>query len=229
MDLRERGKRRRIGRALDAAREIIVSDGVEGLQMRELGRRAELSVRTLYNHFGSKHEVLAALTSRALDELAAELEPLARERDGLALSRAIITVSIARFYRDRALLRPLLAASYAAPPSEARAGVYRQARGLQEAALESAVAARLLQRTVEPRHLAHQVLAAYNQAALSWARGDYDHRAFETEALYAWACLLLGFARGPARARLLAELEALEPRMAKLVEIGRSSRRAGNG
>ncbi|MCG8592010.1 MAG: TetR/AcrR family transcriptional regulator [Proteobacteria bacterium] len=228
MSLRERGKQRRAERALQAARRILVEEGVEGLQMRALADRAELSVRTLYNHFGSKAEVMTALGARALDELAAELAALAID-DGLALSRAIITVSIARFHADRELMRPLMAANYSGAAAEGGSLLIEQARGLQEVALEAAIEARQLTRDVPPRQLAHQILCSYNQAALSWAQGQIGHRAFETQALHAWACLLLGFARGPVRTTLLAELAALEPRMTSLVERHRRQGLASAG
>lgn len=229
MSLRERGKRRRVERALQAARRILVEEGAEGLQMRAVAERAELSVRTLYNQFGSKAEVVTALASRALDELAAELEALAIEDDGLALSRAIITVSVARFHADRELMRPLLAAGYSGAAAEGGALLFQQARALQENALEAAMRARQLGRTVAARHLAHQVLSAYNQAALSWACRDLDHRAFEAQALHAWACLLLGFARGPARARLLDDLAELEQAMERSLTRHTRSRPADLG
>jgi AcrR family transcriptional regulator len=218
MNLRERGKARRVQRALAAAREILAAEGAEGLQMRALAERAELSVRTLYNHFGGKADVVTALVSQCLDELAAELEALAIEGDGLARSRAIITVSVARFHADRELMRPLLAASISGAAAEGGALLTEQARSLQEHALETAMRSRQLARTLPARHLAHQVLSAYNQAAFSWACRDLGHRAFETQALHAWACLLLGFARGATRTVLLEDLEMLEPGMARIVD-----------
>jgi hypothetical protein len=88
--------------------------------------------------------------------------------------------------------------------------LYTQARGLQEDALAQAMRARQLAGIVAPRHLAHQVLSAYNQAGLHWALGEFGPRAFETQVLHAWCCMLLGLGRGRTRARLLAELETLE-------------------
>lgn len=225
MELRERGKQRRVERALAAAREILIEEGIGGLQMRALAERAELSVRTLYNQFGSKAEVVTALASRALDELATELEGLALE-DGLDLSRAVISVSIARFHAERELLRPLWAATYFGGAAEGAALLHAQARALQEHALGRAMAARQLEETVPARHLAHQVLASYNQAAIRWAAGDIDHRAFETQAVHAWACLLLGLARGPARVRLLEEIAAQERGMERVVRDRERAARA---
>jgi hypothetical protein len=112
-------------------------------------------------------------------------------------------------------LRPLLAASYTGGAGAGGTRLHAQARKLQEDALAQAMRERQLANLVAPRHLAHQVLSAYNQAGLHWALGEFGPRAFETQVLHAWCCMLLGLARGPARARVLAELEALEGQMAR--------------
>ncbi len=226
MSLRERGKQRRLERTLEAARAILAEEGGEGLQMRAIAERAELSVRTVYNQFGSKSDVLEALVSRMLSELQEELERLAID-DGIDRSRAIITVSIARFHRERDVLRPLFAASQPGMDHPSGGRVTEQARRLQQHAIEDAVAARQLSDLAVPRQLGHQVLMAYNTAASAWAIGRFGHREFETHALHAWACLLLGFARGATRARLVAELEALEKPMERILGTGETRRSVG--
>ena len=49
-------RRRRI---LDAVRELIREKGLDGFNIRELCRRADVAQRTIYNAFGSKENVLA--------------------------------------------------------------------------------------------------------------------------------------------------------------------------
>lgn len=49
-------RRRRI---LREARKIISRDGFDGFSMRDLGKRANVSTRTIYNAFGSKETVVA--------------------------------------------------------------------------------------------------------------------------------------------------------------------------
>ena len=72
--------------------------------MRALAEQAELSSRTLYNLFGTKAEVLAALTSEALDALDAELGPLTGG-DPVERSRSVITSSIERFHTEHCRLK----------------------------------------------------------------------------------------------------------------------------
>src|SRR6476469_3759475 len=54
---------------LDTARVFIEAHGVEQLSMRRLAAEAEVSVRTLYNHFGDKEGLLTALVQRSLDSI----------------------------------------------------------------------------------------------------------------------------------------------------------------
>ncbi|RMF17429.1 MAG: TetR/AcrR family transcriptional regulator [Candidatus Dadabacteria bacterium] len=61
-----RGRRRkgielRRLRILEAARRIIVEEGVDALSMRKLADRADLVVKTLYNLYGSKEGILTAI------------------------------------------------------------------------------------------------------------------------------------------------------------------------
>ena len=51
----------RRARVLDEARILFMEGGPEGVNMRDLADRAEVSVPTLYNMFGSKMDILAAV------------------------------------------------------------------------------------------------------------------------------------------------------------------------
>ncbi|WP_406691944.1 TetR/AcrR family transcriptional regulator [Saccharopolyspora sp. ID03-671] len=54
---------------LDAAAVAFYEKGFHGVGVDELGKRAGLSGPTLYRHFSSKDEILAALFNEAMDEL----------------------------------------------------------------------------------------------------------------------------------------------------------------
>jgi AcrR family transcriptional regulator len=49
-------RRRRI---LDVARRLVAEKGFEGFSMRELGQRADVALRTLYNAYGSRDQLMA--------------------------------------------------------------------------------------------------------------------------------------------------------------------------
>ncbi len=58
---------------LDAALDVFVERGVAA-PMEEIARRAGVSKQTIYNHYGSKAELVQALTARRVHELVAPLE-----------------------------------------------------------------------------------------------------------------------------------------------------------
>lgn len=74
--LRERQKARRRNAILEAAAELFHELGYQGTSMEAIAGRAEVGVATVYNYFGSKGALLAALQ---------EPEFTALEQQGLAL------------------------------------------------------------------------------------------------------------------------------------------------
>ncbi|TWG95373.1 TetR family transcriptional regulator [Nocardioides sp. J9] len=61
--------RERVERILDAAAELVVADGVEGLTTRSIAERAGLPVASLYQYFSDKEAVLLALCERDMAEM----------------------------------------------------------------------------------------------------------------------------------------------------------------
>lgn len=71
---------------LDAAVEVLAERGVSA-PMEEIARRAGVSKQTIYNHYGSKAELVRALCERRVHEMAAPLEtPGAAEQPAEALA-----------------------------------------------------------------------------------------------------------------------------------------------
>lgn len=71
MGFRERRQREFLDRErvfLEAARELIRDEGLLGFQMARLAESCEYSVGTLYQHFGSKEDLLVALTTATATE-----------------------------------------------------------------------------------------------------------------------------------------------------------------
>jgi TetR/AcrR family transcriptional regulator, mexJK operon transcriptional repressor len=72
---------------LDAAVEVMGERGVSA-SMEEIARRASVSKQTIYNHYGSKADLVRALTARRVHEITAPLEtPGAMENPAEALAQ----------------------------------------------------------------------------------------------------------------------------------------------
>ena len=117
---------------LDAAMEVLGERGITA-PMEEIARRACVSKQTIYNHYGSKAELVRALASRRVHEMTAPLatpEGLDDPAQALAgfarvLLRAVITprgMSLYRMAMINALEMPDVAhAMFEAGPKESRA------------------------------------------------------------------------------------------------------------
>ena len=117
---------------LDAAMEVLGERGIAA-PMEEIARRACVSKQTIYNHYGSKAELVRALASRRVHEMTASLETSeglgdpAQALAGFArvLLGAVVStkgMSLYRMAMINALEMPDVArAMYEAGPKESRA------------------------------------------------------------------------------------------------------------
>src|SRR3984885_11535752 len=69
----QKGSRARQQALLDAAEEILGEVGADGLKMREVARRANLPIASVYHYFPSAPALIRTLVERMLDELRAIL------------------------------------------------------------------------------------------------------------------------------------------------------------
>ncbi|WNM31867.1 TetR/AcrR family transcriptional regulator [Streptomyces sp. Li-HN-5-11] len=81
----------RVQRFLDAAQELIADKGTTDFTVQEVVERSRQSLRSFYQHFDGKHELLLALFEDALSKSAAEIrERSAAEQDPLERLRIAV-------------------------------------------------------------------------------------------------------------------------------------------
>jgi AcrR family transcriptional regulator len=71
---REQRQQQRRAHILEAARDLFEAEGVAGLSMRAIAKRAGMPPMTLYSYFPSKTAIVRALWSQAFTPLFVELE-----------------------------------------------------------------------------------------------------------------------------------------------------------
>jgi len=76
---------------LDAALELLTEQGLSGLTLRAVARRAGVSEAAPYHHFASKAALVEALVVETLQQLAETLGEAAATTTGTALDRLIAT------------------------------------------------------------------------------------------------------------------------------------------
>ncbi len=226
-NLRQLNVEARRQRILDAARRLITHGGMAALSMRKLAAEAGLAVRTLYNLYGSRDDILFALTQDAVDRMVAILDAEAPLEDPLARCRAVITVSVRYFAEHEAIYRPMIVASYEglSQGSEADRRLAKRAAGMQRDGIAQAIEQGLLADTLDPTRLGEQIYHGYELACVQWAFGVIDAAAFEARALYGMCLALLAVANEAARPALEDELRALEPQLTAAAESIERKRR----
>src|SRR5437667_3602412 len=98
---RERRKSRAMSAVLEAAERHLVDRGYEDAKVDAIAADADVAVGSIYNHFGSKEGLYAALLERALETFLAYMAE--EEQDDLSSVERVLAVMgrLARFARER--------------------------------------------------------------------------------------------------------------------------------
>ncbi len=203
---------RRRQRILAAARGLIARDGSGEWSMRKVAHAANVSVPTLYNLFGSKEEIRAAMCAGFFDDLDSDLVETSVE-DPLDRALGFVTEGVDHVVNQADLTRPVLLAQ-----EQGRGGEHRTtplAVERQRAAIQAAMDEGYLHADLRADLLAAQAYEGFHRAALLWAHGELDDSKFRTKALYAACVCLLAAATDEARPELLRTTRGLERRLVR--------------
>ena len=214
MSLRAENKQRRRLRILDAARAIVAKRGVDALSMRMVARDAGLSVTTLYNLFGSKEEIRAALCGDLLDGIDREIAKVPLSRP-IERAEAVITVGAAHVASAGEVARTALLASRAGAGHAGQDISRPRSVEMQRVAIQAAMDAGLLRAELAAGLVAAQVYEGFSVAALRWANRELDATGFRDQALYSLYLCLLALASDEIRPALLRSIQSLESRMTR--------------
>lgn len=86
---------------LDAAREIIATQGVDALTLEAVAEGADVVVQTIYNRVGGRSAVLTAVAEQALEESRAYMDPAYDAGGGVEDRILLAAAAYARFARER--------------------------------------------------------------------------------------------------------------------------------
>jgi len=199
---------------LDAARAFIDAHGVEKLSMRRLAAEAEVSVRTLYNHFGDKEGLLTALVQRSLDSIDVAVHHLSAT-DPIERIWEALTISIDKTVAD-------------IPKSVVRAVVMDDRLvnlvndrwtgwDLIVGEIGAATKAGALRDDLDPAVLVEHAAMMLFHLQRRWSAGEIDDDGLRAGALHAFDICLLAVAQPRARARILKHAQSVSsnpPRLA---------------
>ncbi len=210
--LRDRQMRERRARILEAAAQLIRERGAAGLSMRTLAQRAEVSLATPYNLFGSKGGVLMALQFGALEKLEQASEQL-RARDPIEQVLEVAHLGARIYTGDPSFWLPLMQAHWLARGAIHESPLHPRIVSLWHRALQAGVEAGRLIPQANPQFVARMLVIGFYGVLVMWIQGNLDGEGFRTHVLYGFVLTLLGVATPAARPNLMKHLQQLEREM----------------
>ena len=190
MSRREESKEFNRTRIRAAAEDIIRSEGIEHLSMRRLAEQADVSLRTPYNLFGSKTDILISLMQEAEAELA--LPATGNDQHSVIQQLLLSLDRIEAFFgSDEEYFRSIYTSIMTSDHPQARKTAVSRSVEMSCARLKQAAdAGELLAGTDTQhlgRHLALQLLAVLGM----WGSGFFSNRECIAQVRRGWLATLL--------------------------------------
>jgi len=212
---REQAKDERRRRIIAAARDLIRETGDAGLSMRAIAARAEVSLSTPYNLFGSKRAILVAV----LGDIEDFFDRWARMGAADPIERIfqVLTLSIRYYADDPDFYRTLWAGMFDASGKEVRAALALPERdafwvGLLEAAARDGA----LMAQIDTGQLMRDLDLTFAGVMLNWVLGALDVDELEPAAGYGYALTLRGAATRGWQAALAERIAGYQARLVRL-------------
>lgn len=215
---REQAKAERRQKIMAAARDMIRETGDMNLSMRELAKRAEVSVATSYNLFGSKRAVVMAVLEDERD--------FVQKYNKLNVSNAIdrifeaYTLAYGYFVQDPDFYRPLWRALLTAGGKDDDTGLVSPERQAQTRAawhmlLTQAQEEGLLKADTSAEALERMLSHQAGGTLLSWSVGTLETAELLPSVGLGYALILAACATDEGRARLDEKITTFRQMLAK--------------
>lgn len=159
---------------LDAAREIIATQGVEALTLEAVAEKADVVVQTIYNRVGGRSAVLTAVAEQALEESRVYMDA-AYDAQGTVEERILLAAeAYARFARERPHEFRILVEPPNEPDAVERiAELTRTQNARLTEVIREGKQAGLIRADLDPDDVTTALWAALNGLlALAWRPGD---------------------------------------------------------
>jgi AcrR family transcriptional regulator len=228
--LRDANKNLRRQRIRDAARDIVLEEGPEGLTTRKLARAAGVTAPTLYNLIGPIEDIVTSLIEAGVDRIQSRLDAIGMALSGLQLAEKVVTLSVDVFTEDARAFRAIgLAAEKQALASDANAAgvaLIERCVALQHRAVRKAAASGDLRGQLDARLLAEHILICFRHAYRDWCRAELSDEGFRARALHGLFVSLLSDASEKTRDSLITRILKIQTQIADQqddLQLGASS------
>jgi AcrR family transcriptional regulator len=193
MSRREEAKAERRRRIVTAARELIRETGDAGVSMRAIADRADVSISTPYNLFGSKRAIVLAVLGdiREFSEKFARLRPA----NGIERIFQVLSMSIRYYVGDPDFYRALWTGVFDMSHKEVRTALAMPERdAFWLFLIEAAARDGALSPDIDTTMLLRSLDLAFAAVMLSWVVGALETGELEAVVGYGYALTLRGAA-----------------------------------
>ena len=215
MSRREEAKEERRRRIITAARDLIRETGDAGLSMRAIAARANVSLSTPYNLFGSKRAILVAV----LEDIREFYERFRRQRrvdaiDGLFQA---LELSIGFYVEDPDFYRTLWTGVFDLSGKEVRAALALPERDAFWLSLVDAAShAGALMPAIDPAQLLRDLDLTFGAVMQNWVLGALEVDELQPAAGYGYALTLRGAATQAWQDRLAERIVSFQDQLIRL-------------
>lgn len=215
---REQAKDERRTRIVAAARDLMREAGVDAVSMKQVAARADVSLSTIYNLFGSKEEVFAQVFNGAFEAYRgavlarASADPLQRFFDAIDIAAEFYSADVP-FYRSSVWLVDA-DSSYKLSLQKPRFSFFRDLAG-------QSIEAGLLRRDADAYVLGLMIVPMFSTPYQAWAGGWIGIDEFRARAKLGICLVLRGFCAPAHRDRVRSVLGVLETQVKACRRVSR--------
>jgi AcrR family transcriptional regulator len=215
MSRREEAKEERRRRIITAARDLIRETGDTGLSMRAIAARAQVSLSTPYNLFGSKRAIVVAV----LEDIREFHERFSRLKTSSSVERIFqaLELSIGFYVEDPDFYRTLWTGVFDMSGKEVRAALARPERdAFWQALVDTAAAEGVLLPAIDTVELLRGLDLTFGAVMLNWVLGSLAVEELQAAAGYGYALILRGAATAEWQTSLAAKITDFQDQLGEL-------------
>ncbi len=207
---RQANKELRRQRILDLARDMIANHGFEALTISDLAKQSGVSIPTIHNLFGKKHDIFEELCS----EMVVKIEQVISQpeaSDPIDAAEIFIDNLLDLYRKDEAFYRAAFVAGERINLFEHQlpSGIFNKSLKIGRQICASAKEKGYLKGEIDNDWLAEQLFGCQRLARQDWVNGYIDLKRYRTQVLIGMFMTYAADATANFRKRLLSQIDIL--------------------
>jgi len=182
--------------------------------MQSVANRAELSLATVYNFFGSKGELLYALLQQMVGRLELEMDGLWRE-EPLQTLLMLAETAANHYAADADFNRRLLRSVWGSPQIRGNEFDVGPSIKLYQKPVKAAISSGQLRREADAEVVARNLVVTFLGSLVLWVHEAIGNEELRIQVLYAFSLALLGVCTEESRAELLNANQRFEQQLSR--------------